>query len=211
MKQYICTICGYVYEETQSGRWEDLPRDWKCPICGAGKEAFRLNGESLGSTEELAKPHMEQELSPMEMSVICSNLARGCEKQYLSEQAEDFKSLSEFFKSKTEPEKQMGSEHLLALIEQDLAEGYPYANAIAGSQHDRGALRALTWSEKVTRMLQSLLARYQKEGVQMLEHTGVYVCTICGFVYISDAPPELCPVCKVPAWKFEKVEGRSGK
>ncbi|MEG1471763.1 MAG: rubredoxin, partial [Clostridia bacterium] len=53
-----------------------------------------------------------------------------------------------------------------------------------------------------------LLARYEKEGESMLANTNVYVCTICGFVYIGDQPPELCPVCKVPAWKFEKVEGR---
>ncbi|MGI5902217.1 MAG: rubredoxin-like domain-containing protein [Desulfitobacteriia bacterium] len=31
---------------------------------------------------------------------------------------------------------------------------------------------------------------------------------MCGFVYIGDKLPEVCPVCKVPNWKFEKVEGR---
>ena len=35
------------------------------------------------------------------------------------------------------------------------------------------------------------------------------VCTVCGFVYVGDVAPELCPVCKVPSWKFEKVEGRA--
>ena len=29
-----------------------------------------------------------------------------------------------------------------------------------------------------------------------------------GFVYVGDAPPELCPVCKVPGWKFDRIEGR---
>ena len=28
-------------------------------------------------------------------------------------------------------------------------------------------------------------------------------------IYIGGNPPELCPVCKVPAWKFEKIEGRA--
>ena len=59
----------------------------------------------------------------------------------------------------------------------------------------------------MTRMLQSLLVRYQAEGEKMLECTGVYVCTICGFVFVGDEPPAMCPVCKVPSWKFEKVEG----
>ena len=34
-----------------------------------------------------------------------------------------------------------------------------------------------------------------------------YVCTICGFVYIGNDLPEVCPVCKVPAHKFEKIGG----
>ena len=40
----------------------------------------------------------------------------------------------------------------------------------------------------------------------MAENTNVFVCTICGFIYIGDNPPQLCPVCKVPSWKFEKIE-----
>ena len=58
-------------------------------------------------------------------------------------------------------------------------------------------------------MLSSLLARYAKEGDKMLENTGVYVCSVCGFVYVGDAAPALCPVCKVPSWKFEKQERRA--
>ena len=59
-------------------------------------------------------------------------------------------------------------------------------------------------------MQQSLLSRYRKEGDRMLQYTGVYVCSICGFIFVGDAPPEICPVCKVPSWKFEKV-GRRGQ
>ena len=34
-----------------------------------------------------------------------------------------------------------------------------------------------------------------------------YVCTVCGYVHEGDAAPAACPVCKVPASKFKKVEG----
>ena len=85
-------------------------------------------------------------------------------------------------------------------------EGFAAANAAALQEHDRGALRALTWSEKVSLILKSLLIRYGKEGPGMAENTNVFVCTICGFIYIGDNPPQLCPVCKVPSWKFEKIE-----
>jgi rubrerythrin len=30
-----------------------------------------------------------------------------------------------------------------------------------------------------------------------------WVCTVCGYVHEGDAPPEKCPVCKVPAEKFK--------
>ena len=56
-------------------------------------------------------------------------------------------------------------------------------------------------------MLKSILSRYEKEGDKMLENTGVYVCSICGYIYIGDDLPSICPICKVPNWKFDKVEG----
>ena len=58
-------------------------------------------------------------------------------------------------------------------------------------------------------MLRSLLTRYQAEGERMLENTDVFVCSVCGFVYVGDVPPEICPVCKVPSWKFDRVERRA--
>ena len=57
-------------------------------------------------------------------------------------------------------------------------------------------------------ILKSLLTRYAQEGERMTANTGVYVCTICGFVYIGQEAPELCPICKVPSWKFTKIERR---
>lgn len=49
MKKFECTACGYIYDEAlgdpDSGiapgtKWEDVPEDWVCPICGVGKDAF---------------------------------------------------------------------------------------------------------------------------------------------------------------------------
>ena len=218
MKQYVCSICSYTYDEARGlpeagiapgTKWEDLPEDWKCPLCGADKSQFREKTEQTKPTATPDKPHVEKELSAMEMSIICSNLARGCEKQYLPQQAEDFRKLATFFRSKAEPVQEPSVKKLLELIENDLSVGYPYGNAVAAEKPDRGALRCQVWSEKVTRMLDSLLKRYEAEGDKMLANTGVWVCTVCGFVYVGDVAPELCPVCKVPSWKFEKVEGRA--
>lgn len=39
--KYRCTICGYIYNEEEEGtKFEDLPDDWTCPLCGVGKEMF---------------------------------------------------------------------------------------------------------------------------------------------------------------------------
>ena len=40
--KYVCQLCGYVYDEEEEGvKFADLPEDWTCPLCGAGKEEFQ--------------------------------------------------------------------------------------------------------------------------------------------------------------------------
>lgn len=39
--KYVCDVCGYIYDEELEGtKWEDLPEDYKCPLCGVGKDQF---------------------------------------------------------------------------------------------------------------------------------------------------------------------------
>ncbi len=42
MKKYKCTVCGYIYDPAKNNGipFEDLPGDWTCPDCDAGKDAF---------------------------------------------------------------------------------------------------------------------------------------------------------------------------
>ena len=49
MDKYICKVCDYEYDpaagDPDNGvapdtKFEDLPADWVCPLCGAGKEEF---------------------------------------------------------------------------------------------------------------------------------------------------------------------------
>ena len=51
MKQYVCGVCGYVYDEAKGipeagiapgTKWEDVPDDFVCPECGVGKDMFEL-------------------------------------------------------------------------------------------------------------------------------------------------------------------------
>ena len=39
--KYKCTVCGYIYDdEKESVKFEDLPDDWTCPLCGVSKDLF---------------------------------------------------------------------------------------------------------------------------------------------------------------------------
>jgi rubredoxin len=46
---YICDLCGYIYDEATGDpdngiaagtKWEDVPGDFVCPLCGASKAQF---------------------------------------------------------------------------------------------------------------------------------------------------------------------------
>ena len=39
--KYRCTVCGYIYDDEKEGvKFEELPDDWTCPLCGVGKDMF---------------------------------------------------------------------------------------------------------------------------------------------------------------------------
>lgn len=49
MKKFVCCVCGYIYDEEQGApdngvapgtKWEDVPDDFVCPLCGVGKDMF---------------------------------------------------------------------------------------------------------------------------------------------------------------------------
>lgn len=51
MKQYVCIVCGFVYDEAKGWPddniapgtlWQDVPEDWQCPECGACKADFEM-------------------------------------------------------------------------------------------------------------------------------------------------------------------------
>ena len=49
MKKYVCDVCGWEYDEAAGDaenniaagtKFEDLPDDFVCPLCGVGKDQF---------------------------------------------------------------------------------------------------------------------------------------------------------------------------
>ena len=217
--KYVCKVCGFVYDERQGlpgagtppgTTWDSLPEDWVCPLCGASKSEFAPEEPPAADAAPRRAPvraadEAPRTLTEAEISALCSNLAKGCEKQALAEEAAAFTRLAEWFRARRPEPPEPSFSGLLARVNEDLSVGYPAANEVAAAAQDRGALRALVWSEKVTRILRSLIERYEREGDRMTENTGVWVCPVCGFVYVGDAPPELCPVCKVAQRRLERI------
>jgi len=48
---YKCEVCDYLYDEDKEGvKWEDLPDDWTCPVCGSPKAYFKAGETETSGT-----------------------------------------------------------------------------------------------------------------------------------------------------------------
>lgn len=214
-----CSVCGFIFNEEKgladqgikpNTKWEDVPEIFACPLCGAAKSLFEAVVEETGSlpVSQLATEPQEvanQHWSTGQSAAIFANLAKACEKQWLMEEKALFEELSLYFSERSAVSANIEPDELSASLRNDLESLYPRAFAAAEQESDRGALRALTWSEKVSKISANLLDRYQKQGPSFVENTGLYVCDICGFIYLGDKLPEICPVCKVPNFKITAI------
>ena len=128
--RYVCSVCGYIYDEGREKQaFSELPDSWRCPVCKAAKavfvpesggneskaaaapvrseaaEAAKSAGISQVETPLAAGPSSAGEglvkLSAGELSALCSNLARGCEKQYREHEAALFRELADYFAAVT--------------------------------------------------------------------------------------------------------------
>lgn len=222
MNKYICTVCGYIYDEAlgtpeydiaPGTLWEDLPDDWECPLCGASKDLFEPESKpapkpAVPQAVTSNVPADSEDLTALEISIICSNLAKGAEKQYMPTEAALFTELADYYKSIAAPVQPASFTVLAELVARDLDTGIAQTRAAAVAAEDRGAQRPLVWTEKATNIEKSILARNPDGDETLAADAEVYVCTICGFIYVGDNLPAVCPVCKVPNWKFEKVVAR---
>ncbi len=212
MAKYKCLICGYVYDEdlgqvkdniAPGTKFSSLADDYSCPLCGTSKKNFVLFKEDKKEEkEEIVNlsndKHDLSELTNGQISLILSNLKKGCEKQYRYKEAELYDSLAKFYKEKALKDEEVSFNNSRNNI-------YATASSAADLNNDRGAKRALTWSSKVTLMNENILANLKKYGVNYFKDKSIYVCDICGFIYIGNKKPDVCPVCKVPGFKLIEI------
>lgn len=56
MAKYRCTVCNWVYDEDKEKiKFDDLPKEWVCPVCGVPKSAFVLLSERVEEKGKAAK------------------------------------------------------------------------------------------------------------------------------------------------------------
>lgn len=211
MKKYRCTICGYIYDDAKEKvKFVDLPDDWKCPACGAPKSLFEEVKEEKEKVKEESKVEIIEEidedlreLSDYEISLICSNLARGCEKQYLEEEKDLFRELSKYYED-LESDKAGSLDDISDMVNSDI-NNFNNSMELFSKYDDRGAKRVINWANKSTNIMKVVIDTYKEKGIDYLKNNKIWVCDICGFIYIGDNPPKVCPVCKVPSLKILEV------
>ena len=105
MAKYKCIICGHIYDEEKEGvKFEDLPEDWKCPMCFMPKNMFKLVEEENSNEKEVKEEKIEDNT---ESSKENNNNANGYE-----EKLENY--LKEYQRGEDEIEKAMSDIHTMA-------------------------------------------------------------------------------------------------
>ena len=65
MKVWVCTVCGWIYDEAKGDPdydlapgvpFADLPDDFVCPLCGVGKDMFEGTGLTVQSGTKEGEP-----------------------------------------------------------------------------------------------------------------------------------------------------------
>ena len=211
MRKYRCTICGYIYDDSKEKiKFEDLPDDWKCPACGAPKSLFEEIKEEKEKIKEEEKVEIIEEvdddlreLSNYEISLICSNLAKASEKQYLEEEKDLFRELSRHYEE-LESAKTGSLDDVINMVNSDI-NSFSKAMEVFSKYDDRGAKRVVNWASKSTNIMKVIIDTYKEKGIDYIKNTKIWVCDICGFIYVGDNPPKVCPVCRVPSVKILEV------
>ena len=119
--------------------FEELPDDWKCPLCGAAKSDFKpeTNGDEkkvVTAIEPMGRRFRET-FSRTTGSTLF-NLARGCEKQYKQEETDLFKQLADYFTAVVPAVNDASVEKLAKELQTD-ANNYAAVRATADANADR--------------------------------------------------------------------------
>jgi len=145
---------------------------------------------------------------------------------FFAEKAEQegMKQIAKFFRTAAASETIHAKNHLKVLkgigtTEQNLVaafEGekfeadkmYPRFIDEAKESEDNDAIRTFNWAIEAEKIHE---AEYEKALAAIkekkdLESTNYHVCEMCGYTFVGDELPDICPVCSAPKDKFKEIK-----
>ena len=114
-----------------------------------------------------------------------------------------FRELSKYYEG-LEEDKTGSFDDIINMVNGDI-NNFSKSMDVFTKYEDRGAKRVVNWASKSTNIMKVVIDTYKEKGIDYIKNTKIWVCDICGFVYIGDNPPKVCPVCRVPSLKILEV------
>ena len=216
MAKWKCKVCGYVYEG------ENLPEDFKCPICKQPATSFEKVEEVKAAGEN---PYAGTKTEKNLQEAFAGESQARNKYTYFAEVArrEGYEELSELFLKTARNEQEharlwfqelghigTSAENLLSAAEGENYEWTDMYDRMAKEADEEGFHDLAERFRKVGAIEKRHEERYRKllEDVktkQVFEKSTVTVweCRVCGHIVVGTKAPEVCPVCKYSQAYFE--------
>ena len=202
MRNWKCTICGYLHEGTSPPE--------TCPVCGAHKFQFILD-ERLPDTLE----RMMKEAFAGESKAHVRNQA------FAKKAAEEgFPQIAQLFRAVAEAERVHASEYLkylegvIGTTEENLKTSFENemkakTDIYPALIRESFALKRddAAWSFSRSRDVEERHAQLYKNALAAMlsdQEMAYHVCQVCGYVFTGDLPDD-CPVCKAKKKNFKAM------
>ena len=214
-----CSVCGYVYEG------EELPEDFRCPKCGAGREAFEEMKEDKEDTKAVKNAYAGTKTEKNLWEAFAGESEARNKYTFFASvaQKQGYEQIAALFLRTAENEREHAKLWFKALGEvgdtaENLAsaangENYEWTDMydrMAKDADEEGFHALAAQFRGVAAIEKTHEERYRKllhnvEAQEVFERSEVKIweCRNCGHIVIGTKAPEVCPVCKHPQSYFE--------
>ena len=214
-----CSVCGYVYEG------EKLPEDFRCPKCGAGREAFEEVKEDKEETGAVKNPYAGTKTEKNLWEAFAGESEARNKYTFFASVAkkQGYEQIAALFLKTAENEREHAKLWFKALGEigdtaQNLVSAANGENYEWTDMYDRMAkdadeegfhalaeqFRGVAAIEKThEERYRKLLHNVEAQEVFERSEVKIWECRNCGHIVIGTKAPEVCPVCKHPQSYFE--------
>jgi len=215
-RTWRCKVCGFIYEG------DSLPADFKCPRCKQGAEKFEE------TTQKQENKDMDLKGSKTEANLWYAfageSQARNKYTYFASKAKKDgYEQIAAIFEQTANNEKEHAKlwfkalngigatlENLKAAAAGEHEEWTDMYRRFAEVAREEGFTELAKQFEDVAKVEKRHEERYiklaeniEKDEVWVRVGENRWECRNCGFIYIGEKAPEVCPLCKHPKAYFE--------